>query len=592
MSLVTRESVESVRNASDIAEVISGYTELRRQGARFTGLCPFHDERTPSFSVDPSAGLYYCFGCQAGGDVFTFLQEKENLEFREVIEQLADRYGVELAFDASDPQSEQRRAQRERLYELVAKAAVFYERYLADAEEAVRGRTHLAGRGLGDEILAEFGVGYAPSAWDRVLRSALGQGFSEQELQAAGLAQRGKQGGLYDRFRGRIMFPLRDARGRVRGFGARAVSDDQKPKYVNSPESDIYHKGRSLFGLDLARPHATKAGEVIVVEGYTDAIALHQSGIRNVVAAMGTALTDDQVAELARLARVVILAFDADSSGQEAMLRVQKASAGRGIDLKVVRLPDDKDPCDLLQEAGPDDFAARVQEASSFLEFQVGSVIDAADTSSAAGKDRAVATLAPLFGQLPPSVERDEQIRRVAGRLDLSEHLLTPLLSRRSEAGSAPATRKGAAGRSERWERIFFAMCVSSGDQGREYLEKLSDDHLSSDLLRRTRNWLVANFDAPTERLSHDDDELARAVSEIVVRASTQPADEHALEVGYLGLERRRIERELSAAAEAGNFERQQTLSMQRSETTEAIAKLMGGAAAPPPPRTGTSGHR
>jgi DNA primase len=584
MAKLTPESVEAVRQAADIVDVVSGYTDLRRQGARFTGLCPFHDERTPSFSVDPSANLYYCFGCQVGGDVFTFVQEKEGLEFRDAVEQLADRYGIEVAYESSDPVEEARRRGRERLLELLAKTAVFYRRYLWEAGEARLARDYLEGRGLEREILEEFGVGYAPSAWDRVLVRARSAGFSDQELLDAGLAQRGKQGGVYDRFRGRILFPLRDARGRVLGFGARALRDGQQPKYVNSPETTIYHKGRSLFGIDLARPHATRVGQVIVVEGYTDVLALHQAGVRNAVASMGTALTEEQVAELARLASVVLLAFDADRSGQEAMLRVHRAAAGRGLDLKVVRLPDDKDPADLLREEGAEEFTRLVGEAVSFLQFQVESVMKGADTGSAAGKDRVVAQLSPVFSGLEPSAERDEQVRVVAGRLDLSEHLLSPLLARPSRRGTAQppaAPRGGAVERGERWERIFLAMCVSSQSRGAEYLARLEDDHLSSDLLRRARAWILEHFGAPTAGLGRDDDELARLVTEIVVRASTEPADDRALEIGFLGLERRRLERGIKVAAEAEDFERQHELSVRRSEVTEAITRMMGDEGSP-----------
>src|SRR5919109_1646307 len=539
MSRITSESIERVRAAADIVEVVQGYTELRRSGARFMGRCPFHDERTPSFSVDPGAKLYHCFGCQAGGDVFTFIKEKEGVEFREAVERLADRYGIELSLEAADADEMERRRRRERLYELLGKTASFYARYLWESQEAAKARGYLEGRGLGRKALEEYGVGYAPSAWDRVLTSALRSGFSETELVAVGLAQRGRQGGLYDRFRSRIMFPLRDARGRVLGFGARAMREEQRPKYLNTSETEIYRKGRTLFGLDLARPHATRAGRVIVVEGYTDVIALHQGGIQNVVASMGTALTDEQVAELARLARVVLLAFDADASGQEAMLRVQRAAAGRGIDLKVVRLPDDKDPCDLLLEEGPDSFATRAREAISFLQFQVESVMEGADVSSAAAKDRLIAGLRPVLAAVGPSAERDEQVRYVADRLQLSEHLLTPLLAqprfaRRPERPRAAGA--GAATRGERAERKFLAMCVSSGERGRDYLARLTNEHLSSEVLRRVRDLLTEHFDSPTAGLNREDEPLARAVSEIVVRASSEPVSETGLEVGFLQL--------------------------------------------------------
>ena len=251
MSRVTGESIERVRTAADMVEVVSAHTELRQRGVRWLGLCPFHDERTPSFSVDPAEKLYYCFGCQAGGNIFTFLEEKEGLDFRDAVEQLADRYGVELEYDTGGRDDERRR-ERERLIGLLSKTATFYGRYLWDSDEAARARAYLESRGLGREVLEEFGVGFAPSAWDRVLTSALRSGFSEAEIQAAGLGQRGRRG-MYDRFRSRIMFPLRDARGRVLGFGARAMRDNQQPKYVNSPEGPVYRKGRSLFGIDRAR---------------------------------------------------------------------------------------------------------------------------------------------------------------------------------------------------------------------------------------------------------------------------------------------------------------------------------------------------
>ena len=592
MSRVTPESIERVRQAADMVEIVSAHTELRRRGTRWLGLCPFHDERTPSFSVNQIDKVYHCFGCGVGGDLFSFLEEKEGLDFRDAVEQLADRYNVELEFEQGGPDDERRRT-RERLLELLAKTSTFYARYLWDSGEAASARSYLEKRGLGREVLEEFGVGYAPSAWDRVLMSARQAGFSEQELQASGLSQKGRQGGIYDRFRGRIMFPLRDARGRVLGFGARATRDNQQPKYVNSSEGPVYRKGRQLFGLDLARTHIAKAGSVLVVEGYTDVLALHQAGFRNSVASMGTALTEEQLGELARLAREVVLAFDADRSGQEAMLRAQNAAAGRGVVLKVVRLPDDKDPCDLLVEAGPDSFKTRAGDAIPILEFQVEKALDGADMSSAAGKDKVVAQLAPVFTAVQPSAERDEQIRHVADRLDLSEHLLAPLLARPSEGAPARTTRlgeRGAASRVERSERVFLAMCVSSGQRGSEYLAQLQDEHLSSDVLRKARTWILEHLDSPTSGLGPHDAELMHAVSEIVVRASSEPASEHALEVGFLGLERRRLEREIKQiAAQGEQYERQRELSVERSRVTESIARLMGSGE--PSPSTTEAAH-
>ncbi|HTA04888.1 MAG TPA: DNA primase, partial [Solirubrobacteraceae bacterium] len=275
MALYTNDSKDRVRDAVDFVELVSARTELRRSGpARMEGLCPFHDERTPSFGIDPTQKVYHCFGCQASGDVFTFVQETEGVDFKGALELLAERYGVELQREKEDPRAEALRKRRERLLELLKRTAEYYARYLWESSEAAKARDYLLGRGLTEEMLREFRVGYAPSAWDKVLLASRRGGFSEQELYATGLAQRSKQNGQpYDRFRGRIMFPLTDVRGRVLGFGARAMRDDQRPKYLNTSDNDVYHKGLHLYGADLARAHATRAGSVILCEGYTDVIA-------------------------------------------------------------------------------------------------------------------------------------------------------------------------------------------------------------------------------------------------------------------------------------------------------------------------------
>ena len=319
MARYTQDSIERLRESVDIVAEISRQTDLRRVGSRCTGLCPFHEERTPSFSVDPEQGLYHCFGCQKGGDAIRFVQELDALDFPEAVEQLAERYGVELTREREDPREEERRRRRERLLALLERTASFYASYLWDSAEAGRARKYLAGRGLAEEVLRAFRVGYAPKAWDRVLVGARRDGFSAEELLAAGLAQRARNGNVLDRFRERITFPLADSRGRVLGFGARAMRDEQGAKYINTSENELYHKGRQLFGIDRARSAIAKAGRVVVVEGYTDVLALHGAGLEESVGIMGTALTQEQLAELARAVGgdgTVLLALDADSSGR------------------------------------------------------------------------------------------------------------------------------------------------------------------------------------------------------------------------------------------------------------------------------------
>src|SRR5215212_7091643 len=311
-----------------MADLVGTRTELRRAGVnRLQGLCPFHDERTPSFGIDPQRKLFHCFGCGEGGDAFRFVQLTEGLDFKGALEFLADRYSVQLEVAEEDERAAEQRKRRERLLEVLERTAAFYVRYLWESDEAAPAREYLAGRGLEEGILREFRVGYAPSAWDKVLLASRRAGFSDRELWEAGLAQRARgDGRTFDRFRRRIMFPLCDTRGRVLGFGARAVGADQQPKYVNSMDGPVYHKGRHLFGADIARAHATRAGIVVLAEGYTDVIALHQAGLRNTVGLMGTALTEEQVGELARLAPKVQLALDADGAGQDAMLRAARVA--------------------------------------------------------------------------------------------------------------------------------------------------------------------------------------------------------------------------------------------------------------------------
>src|ERR687884_676860 len=281
MARYTQDSRERVRDAVDFEELVGARTELKRAGARrLQGLCPFHDERTPSFGIDPVEKLYHCFGCGAGGDVFSFVMETEGLDFAGALEALADRYGVKLEREAEDPRDAARRERRERLLALLERTAAYYVRVLWESGEAAPAREYLAGRGLREEVLREYRVGYAPSAWDRVLVASRREGNS-----------------VYDRFRRRIMFPLCDERGRVLGFGARALGPDARgPKYLNSSDNEVFHKGSLLYGADLARAPAARAGRVVLVEGYTDAIALRQAGVTDVVGSMGTALTSQQVA--------------------------------------------------------------------------------------------------------------------------------------------------------------------------------------------------------------------------------------------------------------------------------------------------------
>jgi DNA primase len=589
MALISEESLERVKQAADIVEVVSAHTDLRRQGARWVGLCPFHEERTPSFSVDAQEKLYHCFGCGVGGDTIKFVEEKEGLGFAEAVELLADRYGVELQREKEDPRAEARRQQRRRLGELLDRTAGFYTHYLWDSEEAGKARAYLAERGLGEETLRAFGVGYAPSAWDVVLLRGQRAGFKVEELRAVGLAQKGRSGGEYDRFRERIMFPIRDRRGRTLGFGGRAMRSDQGAKYVNTAETDFFHKSKMLYGIDLAKEAIAKSGRAVVVEGYTDVLALHQAGVGEAVGVMGTAITEEQVAALSGMVDEVVLALDADSAGQEAMLRAQRVAAGRKMRLRVAAMPAGEDPAEMIAaEGGAERFRALVEEAVDLPAFQVGLVLDRTDVGSPAERDRALTEVAPILAGMGETASRDDLVRKVAGALDLEPALVmgrvtaarpasggavTIPIGQASEVDQAQPLRGAAALTSrERRERALLAMCIALPGDGKEYLARLTDEHLSPTGVRAAA-WLREHPEDPASNLPHDDDQLAGLIAELVILAHDEPASAEAMELNYLLLEQRRLETQIAAAGEADDYERRAALSRERAALVERIAR-------------------
>jgi DNA primase len=587
MALISEESLERVKQTADIVEVISAHTDLRRQGTRWVGLCPFHEERTPSFSVDAQEKLYHCFGCGVGGDTIKFVEEKEGLGFAEAVELLAERYGVELQREREDPKAEARRQRRRRLGELLDRTAGFYASYLWESKEAGKARQYLEERGLGEEVLRAFGVGYAPSAWDKVLLLGQRAGFQVEELRAVGLAQKGRGGGEYDRFRSRVIFPIRDRRSRTLGFGGRAMRSDQGAKYVNTAETDFFHKSHLLYGIDLAKEAIARAGRAVVVEGYTDVLALHQAGVAEAVGVMGTAITEEQVAALSGMVDEVVLALDADAAGQEAMLRAQRVASGRRMRLRVAAMPAGEDPAEMVSgDGGAERFRALVDEAVDLPAFQVGLVLEGTDTSSPAERDRALAEVAPILGGLGETASRDDLVRQVAERLDLEPALVMGRVTAarpasggearpagRGNGSTATAPRRSGAELTsrERRERALLAMCVALPEEGGKYLSRLRDDHLSRSGAR-VAAWLREHAEDPASNLPHDDDELAGLIAELVILAHDEPASAEAMELNFLLLEQRRLEAEIAAAGERDDYERRAALSRERAALVQRIA--------------------
>lgn len=364
--------IDEVRAKSDIVEVVAEYVRLERRGGRLWGLCPFHAEKTPSFSVVPGEQFYYCFGCQAAGDVIKFVQQRENLSFYEAVVHLARRARVAVPEQEQSPAEKQRQSERQQIEAALDLAARYFQHQLLHAETGRDALAYLQERGLSTETLQRFRLGYAPGGWDNLVR-ALKRRAPEEVLARAGLVQPRRSGqGYIDRFRGRVMFPIADIRGRVVGFGGRVLAAaGDEPKYLNSPESPFFSKRRYLYALHLARESIREQGEVVVVEGYLDAIACHQAGLANVVASLGTALTHEQARLLLRQTETVTIAFDADAAGQRATLKGLDVLAAVGCDVRVLSLPPGQDPDDLIRSAGSAAWRQAVAEARPLIEFKL-----------------------------------------------------------------------------------------------------------------------------------------------------------------------------------------------------------------------------
>ncbi len=491
MARIAPASVQAVLDACDMLEIVAPYTTLKKSGANYMGRCPFHAEKTGSFSVDPAQKLYYCFGCGEGGNAFTFIEKKEGLDFADTVRLLADKYAVRLEYEESSPRQEERRRQRERSYSLLDQAAAYYSRYLWKSSAAAPAREYLAGRGFGEAVIREFRLGFSPKGGASLLKAAAAKGYAASELEAAGLIiTRG--GRTYDRFRGRLMFPFTDHRGRVLGFGAR-VLDDSQPKYLNSPESEIYHKSNLVFGLGNARQAITREDRVYVVEGYTDVLALSQAGVGNAVASMGTALTGQQLKEIARFTKNVYLSFDADAAGQKAMLRALELARRLSLLVRVVEIPAGQDPADMmLAGAGAGEFAELAGGAPGLLECQVRATLNAADLSGAEGRIEAFSALKEVLAEAANSIERDEQLRIIADRLRLSPENMAYLLQSISSGGKKEGgeTERRVLSQEELTERSFLSLCLACPGEARRYLQDMTEAYFTTEPNRSAFKWV------------------------------------------------------------------------------------------------------
>jgi len=548
MSRIRDASVDEVKAAADMVSVVSARSPLRKAGARYVGRCPFHEERTPSFSVNAVDKLYYCFGCGAKGDLITFVRETEQLDFAGAIEWLADRFNVQIEYEETSPEQDARRRRRERLLEVLEAAASFYERYLWDSQAGSLARDYLAGRGLGEEVCRQYRLGLAPGG-STLTRKALERGFTRDELLAAGLGNR--RGNDY--FFGRLLFPLADARGRVLGFQARKLREDDplKAKYVNSPEGELFRKGDLLYGLDRARAAIAKQERAVVVEGNTDVLALRQAGIEPVVASMGTALTERQLKELSRLTNRVWLCFDGDAAGETATLRGMELAAAQGLDVRVVALPAGFDPADLAEG-----FDARLGRAETYLGYRVRLEIE-----RAADRQEGFIRVREVLARFEESPERQDAIRYAADKLDLPKE---------TQQGLAPSKSASSTGRvsarlldaGERLEQNALAG-VAAHRSLIPVLAELGPEHFDREELRRLREQLLSG--------AEPEGDLVGLLAELDARATSEGIDERTAEQLLLRLRERQIRRELIDADPGRTLELQASLARIHS-TVEQLA--------------------
>ncbi len=575
--------VDEVRAAADIVKVVGDYVKLRKAGANFMGLCPFHQEKTPSFAVHPTKQIFHCFGCGVGGDVFKFVMLIENLSFPEALRRVAEKVGVPLREVFRDEISDANARERAALYKVHEAAAKFFASQLGGTAEGRAARAYLADRGLSDEVVGRFRLGYAPADGQALTRWLLDAGFTPEILEKSGLVLRDAEGKRhYDRFRRRIIFPIANESGKVVAFGGRALGDDQ-PKYLNSPETPIYTKGRVLYHLDHAGSAIRKLDYAILVEGYMDCIAVASAAIESVVATCGTSLTEGQVRLLARYSRRVVVNYDPDSAGVAATQRSLNLLLEEGFEAKVLALPGGLDPDSFIRRQGAAAYRERLSAAPTYLDYLTERAAAQHDLSRPEGKIAAANAIMPYLARVPNAMLRAELANRLAERLRLDERLLREELRRAAGEGRPGIqTQVGgtAAAKATPAEKQLLRAFMESNELADELLTKLVEEGdcaglateaVFRQLLEARRRGEKIELSGLKERLTP---EAERLVFECLFDSGEAP-DREQVSACYRALRRRRAERERdrlqAAIQEAERAQDQKKL----TELLDAKAKLV-----------------
>lgn len=420
---IPEDKIEEIRSSVDIVDYINQFVSLKRVGKNYVGLCPFHAEKTPSFTVSPDKQLYHCFGCGAGGNVFNFVMQYEKVSFFEAVKRIAEFIGIELP----KPERKDRwiETEFEELYEANRFAEEFFVKSLLKTSEGKKAMEYLYKRGVNDATIAKFGIGYSPEQWDALVQHAIKQGFSLELLEKVGVIIKKEDGSYYDRFRGRIIFPIFSITGRIIAFGGRRLKDDENiPKYINSPETKIYTKSKVLYGLYQGRDSIRKKGYAILVEGYMDCISLFQAGVENVVASGGTALTEEQVRLISNYTNTIYFIYDADSAGAKAMMRGIDLILAQGIDVYIVNLPEGEDPDSFIKKHPVSEFDKLIENAVNFVEFKASTYQKLGKLDDPNVKVKAIRSIVESISKIPDALKRSVFIREISSKYKIPEQVL------------------------------------------------------------------------------------------------------------------------------------------------------------------------
>jgi DNA primase len=556
MARIRQDDVEAVRERTDIVDLVSQYVALKKAGRAFSGLCPFHSEKTASFSVDPAKQVYYCFGCGAGGNAFHFLERIESVTFPEAVERLARNAGITLRYEGVSPGERRSMSRKQALYRANARAAELYHRMLLDGREGEPARAYLSKRGITREAVERFGIGFAPGYPDFLLRR-MARDVSPEILVEAGIALKDERGSIRDRFRARVVFPIHDLSGQAVGFGARLL-EGEGPKYLNSPETPVYKKGELLYNLHRAKNEVAKSGRTVVVEGYTDVIALDQAGVGTGVATCGTALGEGHFGLLRRFAQQAVLAFDSDEAGARAAERAYAFHERYPVEALVLVLPEGLDPADFVGQRGPEAFAEAVDQAIPLVEYMLRRATRGLDLDNPEDRARGVRAGLPIVAGLENEVRREEYAALLADLVGVSTgSVLFELQRARASAAAAtvgsertPEVRTGpreARSPVREVEKEALKILAQHPDLSRAFLDGLESDHFTTERFRKALALLREPGAGPAALAGRAAEQnLAELVAELSLEPlKGEPDDRYAQQV-FSRLEELSLERRIS----------------------------------------------